>query len=585
MGRPMNRLTIRRIACAILAATLSLAAPPRATAQEAPPRVVPEEVRVEHFEVRGARVDDALRLLAETTGMSVGATAKAAEKTVSLRVEGALAREVLANLARVAGVAVRRDPDSRVHLVMTTDEYRDDLVVGRRERTRVFTLLHPNAVAVATAIRDLFGPRVILTEGVDEDQDGFSDGATSRSRRTTRSFQDELRLDGDSRQLDEARGGGSSATTRRDALRQQPLTAGQAQALERARAAGESGLEAEVQKIEATDRAIYVTSNRRNNLVLVRTSDEEAMSDIERLVVEMDRPTPQVLLEVKILEALVADGFRSVVDVDVATGHREFGPPSSAPRNPLLPGAAEGRGSVGGIGNFPLEGGTLVYQFMNDHLRARLQILQEERRVRLLGTPMLLCANDQEARLFVGEERPLVRNFTLQTNVSQGVVTDRVVPTVELQDVGTTLRIIPRINADRTVTLTILQDSSSTNTGAARIPVPQSGGGVTEVAVDTVTTTTVEAVIVGKDRKMLAVGGLFREEDTKSTEKVPVLGDVPLLGLLFRRDVELKERRELVLLVTPHVLSTPAEGEDRSQERLRDLSREPSWPPAADEKR
>ena len=59
--------------------------------------------------------------------------------------------------------------------------------------------------------------------------------------------------------------------------------------------------------------------------------------------------------------------------------------------------------------------------------------------------------------------------------------------------------------------------------------------------------------------------------DSEITEKVPLLGDVPLLGLQFRRDVRLKERRELVLLVTPHVLSTPAEGQERSRERLRDL--------------
>ena len=156
-----------------------------------------------------------------------------------------------------------------------------------------------------------------------------------------------------------------------------------------------------------------------------------------------------------------------------------------------------------------------------------------------------------------------------------GVAVDQVVPTVDLRDIGNTLRIVPRINADRTVTLTVIQDVSSVNLGGANLPVPNGDGGITNFAVDTVDTANLEGTVVARDGMTLAIGGLIRKEMIDRQSGIPYLMDLPLIGWLFGETVRAESHFELVLLITPHVLTTPAEGAAVSRARLEELSLHP----------
>jgi general secretion pathway protein D len=147
-----------------------------------------------------------------------------------------------------------------------------------------------------------------------------------------------------------------------------------------------------------------------------------------------------------------------------------------------------------------------------------------------------------------------------------------VTPVTELVDVGTNLFIVPKINADRTVTLVINQDNSTINKGGASIPVTGPSGSVTSFAVDTIDTASVSGTVVAKDGLTVAIGGLIRETTIDNVQKVPGLGDLPLVGAAFRKTVQEKKKTELVLLVTPHVITTPIEGQQRSLERVNALS-------------
>ena len=541
--------------------------------------------QVERLELDRIRVDEALRLLSELSGLNVVATPAAAEREVTgLLLQDVSARTAIETLCKLHDLWYRID--GPVVRIMTAEEYQRDLTVVRDPELRVFNLLHPNPVAVAMAIRDLFGARVRVSLGVDEDDlfgqalggDGRGGQRTSLGGSSAGRFSSRL---GGGAQNTFVTGmgvggiGGGGALARDDdeqALTREDLSAERLARLE------EEGGRITGGDLEGVTRGrpvIAVTVNRRNNLVVVRTSDREAMSEIERLVVELDRPTPQVLLEVKVLEVRLGDAFHSVVDVDWVDGPMQNNLPTGKPANPLLGGAATVAENVLAGGNLPLVGGALVYQYLNEHVRVRLQLLDRENRLSVLATPLLLCANDQAARIFIGEERPLVRNFELQTTTTNGVVSNQVVPTVDLRDIGQTLRMVPRINADRTVTLTIVQDISSVNPNGAVLPVPSGGGGLTTFAVDTVSTANLEGTVVARDGETLAVGGLIRKELVDRQEGVPLLMDLPLIGWLFGETVRAEERRELILLITPHVLLTPGEGEARTRERLRDLSLHP----------
>jgi general secretion pathway protein D len=207
--------------------------------------------------------------------------------------------------------------------------------------------------------------------------------------------------------------------------------------------------------------------------------------------------------------------------------------------------------------------------------------LATENRVNVLATPMILASNNRPASISVAEEVPITTN--IGTQFSQAANTGTLSgsqATTEVRSIGDNLLILPRINADRTVTLYITFDSSNRRMNGATIPVvtqtPDEMGQQTEmVSVDTVESRQLQTPVVAKDGMTIAIGGLIRTRVDNSQEKVPVLGDIPYLGKVFRREMRRRLKTELVLLITPHILATPFEGELVSKNRMRTLSDHP----------
>jgi len=144
--------------------------------------------------------------------------------------------------------------------------------------------------------------------------------------------------------------------------------------------------------------------------------------------------------------------------------------------------------------------------------------------------------------------------------------------------VGNSLLIMPNINADRTVTLRLLLEASEVLAQSANIPVPTGIGGVVNQTIDTVRRRTITATLVAKDSLTVAVGGLIEERIHDTRSQVPLLGDIPLRGLLARRQLTGKSRSELIVLIRPYVLNTPAESEAVSREGMTRLSIHPEAP-------
>ncbi len=561
---------------------LLLLLPAAAGAQDAPFRG--EEHRIKRIEFRGARITDAVRLIAEISGLNVVATEEAGKATVTLYLQGLTAGNAVETICKVAGLWYRRDADTQTFRVMSTKEFQKDHIVYRKNETRVFTLLHPNAIVIGQAIEDLFGDRVELSLGVEEEEAldlpggfGLGTGVGTGSigtglLGTTGGTPEQRRREQDRyfrRSYERGEYGGRS-----ESRVEAELTPDQIARLQESGAAEVTG--DLLRGVDAGDPTIYVTVNRQHNLVVVRTSDDLAMKEISQLIVELDRPTPQVLLEMKILELQVGEGFQSIFDIQVTDGPSSSGPEDSQPANPLLPSALTAPRNVLGSGNFAVEPGTFVYQFLNDTVRARLQLLATERRVNTLATPLLLASNNRPARLFVGEERVLTTGVSTDViTPSDGATTTTIDPETEVRDIGNSLLITPKINADRTVTLFLVHDSSSVSPDSATIPVATADGGVVPFPVDTVNTANVQATVVAKDGMTLAVGGLIRIELTDHEQKVPVLGDIPIIRFFFRKKVTDKSKAELILLITPRVLFTPAEADAVTRERVKALSSHP----------
>ena len=567
-----------------LATLLGAGAPPAAPARGA----------LRHVEFHDVPLADALRMLAEQSGNNYSSSAGAGATPVSVSLRWVTAQTAVEEICKTHGLWFRRDEQSGIVRVVTMAEFERDLVSFHEERDEVFTLLYPNVLEVAAAIRDLYGDRVRLSLGRTFDDE--SDELQSRFERFDLIDERSLGM-GALEGMDDDRGSQTTVVsgdggvvwtstggnaTNPPASRVRGLTPEMAEKVQQALAGSASnGADQVVAAYQDRPANIFVTVSRRNNMVIVRTSDEHALEAIRNLIRRLDVPTPTVLLEVKILSLDLGDGFQSNFDYQfggiVSGGGTAAQALGSFTGGEIAP-AAAGSMTPGGTG---LQSGTMTFQVVNEYFRARMQLLESKGRVKTLATPMLLTANNEVSRLFLGTEYPLIQDVSGQTLITTGD-TAAISPDTDFtyRPVGITLLITANINSDRTVTLRMLQEDSSISPGAATIPIVVSTGVVQNVSLDVVSSRSIAGTFVAKDNLAVAVGGLIQETVSNERDQVPVLGRIPVLGALFRRTTTAKSRQELIVMVRPHIINTPSEGEAISRELLKDLSIHPAAPEA-----
>ena len=580
----------------------------------APPATAPADAAgsklVQQVEFRELPLEDALRLVSRQTNLNLVASQAAGKTKVSLFLQNVPSKAVVEELCRANNLWYRQDDKSGIIRIMQVSEFQRDLTSFREEQTQVFSVLYPNAVSIASAIADLYGDRVRLSLGDDEITEESRDLSERLTRfdmvdqrsQSTNLFGNNGTAGGTTTTVtpygttvgSNNSGGYTSSTTARQLASSgtaaqstgpgdtyRPLTPGQAEAVTQAMKDAQSPTEREalLESLQRKPANIYVRVIRRNNLIAVRTGDQAILQEISKLVRRLDVPTPTVLLEVKVLSVTLSDDFNSVFDYQFSNGSGLAGGFTTGevqpPAGDLLSGSARKFAAMipGGTG---VQQQDLIFQFVSDSFRLRMQLLEDKNRVTELAAPLLLTANNEVSRLFVGENYPIVQNIS--TQVVQNQTSNVVAPntTIQFQPVGTTLLITPSINADRTVTLRLLQQNSQIITAGANIPVVNSSGGITQQPVDVVSARTLSGTIVAKDGLMLAVGGLIEENVTDKRAEVPVLGKLPGLGFFFRRQQTSRSRNELIIMIRPHVLSTPAESEGISKDLLSNLSIHPN---------
>lgn len=527
---------------------------------------------IQEIEFKDARVQDAIRVISELTGVNIIATNPAGEEQFNLFLRDVSVADAIDSIARVAGLWYRKNPDSGVFMVMTTEEYLKDIIVFREERTQTFTLKYQNVVTAAQTIEAIFGDDRVELELNTENSDLEIPGATlSTSRNTAGSSNRSGRTTGASRSRSVS--GQRNRTNNRRGQNELDMTAEQISLMERSlNAAAIQVSEKDLSRVRKDSQSpIFVSVNREHNLLFVRTADETAMQQIVDVIRESDRPTPQVLLEMKVISVKLDEGAQSAFDFSLNAGGITNGVLDGQAPNPLSPTTQASKVTLGLVNSALQASNTAVFQILNEHVRLRMQMLEEEGRVNVLSTPMLLASNNRAAKIFIGEETVVTTGFTATTGTGGGNNNTFIaapVPVTEKKDVGNTLTILPSINADRTVLMRVLQESSRLVPGGGRIPL-ESDGIINTVSIDTIDKSTLEGTVMAKDGLTVVVGGMITETDSDNERKVPLLGDVPLLGEVFRDTERSQDKQELVLLITPHVFTTPEEAERLSRERLK----------------
>ena len=278
------------------------------------------------------------------------------------------------------------------------------------------------------------------------------------------------------------------------------------------------------------------------NALIIRTAPPNYPL-LRETIQALDVRPAQVLFEVTVAEITLGTGDEYGIDWDHVSGgstQTSFGNPA----------AADSAISSG-----------LVLRFMslrNADIRAVLRAIASRSKVRVLSTPELLAMNNREARVLVGSRVP----FVASTRLGNDVAIDR---SVQYENVGTQLTLIPTINEDDYVSVRILQEVSSltTRTVAAALDAP------------VIATREASTRAVIRNGQTAVIGGLIGTSDEDVERGIPFLKDIPLLGWLFKSKSVVRNRTELAIFVTPYVVRTDADADaiwQRIRRRMNDAS-------------
>jgi general secretion pathway protein D len=196
------------------------------------------------------------------------------------------------------------------------------------------------------------------------------------------------------------------------------------------------------------------------------------------------------------------------------------------------------------------------------NVRAFMNLLMNLTDTNILSTPQVLAADNQKAKIVVGENRPF------PTGQAQGITGGTLV-TIERKDVGVTLELTPQVLEDDLIRLEIKQEITAIAENVAQTI----GSGSASIPVGPTTSKrSMETTTIAQDQQTLVVGGLVRDNVTLSERKVPLLGDIPWLGWLFKTQSRQTEKLNLLVFLTPHLVRDDADVVELNARKAKDVN-------------
>ena len=300
------------------------------------------------------------------------------------------------------------------------------------------------------------------------------------------------------------------------------------------------------------------------NNALVIAAPSAVIREIKSVVAKLDRARPQVLIEAVIAE-LSEEQARDVSAQLVITGKNRGGYITNfdGVLAGLLGTAFGGGESVGAAqiaGSLPQSVIGVVGDFdskTNRGMGLLVQAIKKDGRNKLLSTPSVITLDNEEASLTVGEQVPFPTGSYANSNNSNSV---NPFTTVNREDVGVMLKVKPQISKGNAVRLEIEQESSAVKTGTAD---SQLGA--------TTTKSTIQTNVMIRDGELLVLGGLIEGTTGESESKVPFLGDIPILGNLFKSSNNSDREKVLMMFIRPTIIRTPEDANKLSQSKFEHL--------------
>ena len=313
------------------------------------------------------------------------------------------------------------------------------------------------------------------------------------------------------------------------------------------------------------DYKTVITSHEETNSIIIR-SNPQKIKTLINIVSQLDIRRPQVLVEAIIVE--ISELSAKTLGVDtVFSGNSQDEQPVAITRFPsttspdllALLGSMDdnsdiatsaaatssllsSRGLVAGIGD--ITNG-------DDNFALLLNLLKADQDSDILSTPSGVALDNEEATLLVGQVIPITTGESLGAN--------NITPfrTTSREEIGITLEFKPQINEEDSVALSIRVEVSS----IAGAQLPNSSDLITNKS-------EIQSTVLADDKEIIVLGGLIKEEVEESINKVPILGDIPLIGQIFRSSAESVDKRNLMVFLRPTILRDAITTKDLSEEKF-----------------
>jgi len=315
-----------------------------------------------------------------------------------------------------------------------------------------------------------------------------------------------------------------------------------------------------------------------NTLIII--APDVVYRQLRTVIDQLDMRRAQVFIESLIVEVTSDQAAEFGIQWQGGLGH--LGSSSNAPgvfggtnfgttgqnilgiaQNPATAGTGLNIGVAGGTITLPGIGTVTNLQFL-------ARALETKNNANILSTPNILTLDNEEARIIVGQNVPFVTGQYV-TPASAGAATVNPFQTVERRDVGITLRVRPQISESGTIKMVIYQEVSS-----VQEPVSPTGI-ITNMRA-------IETNVLVDDGAIVVLGGLVQDNVTNSTEKVPVLGDIPLIGGLFRYETRKQTKTNLMVFLRPFIVRDDSDVRGVTNDRydqMRRLQEATRTPPSA----
>lgn len=297
------------------------------------------------------------------------------------------------------------------------------------------------------------------------------------------------------------------------------------------------------------DAVISVDTETRKIVVV---TDEETNLQIKEVIQSLDQPRPQVLIKVVFLEVTHNDsldfgveGGRSQKIGDVGTGKfaNAFGQSgiNQAGSNAVLSSIGQ---NVTGFG--PTPPGAGLYQMLGTDYEVTLRAIAQAGNAEILSRPSILARNNQPATISLGQQVPIVSSTTFNAVTGQ-------INNVTYQSIGIILRVTPFISPDGMVEMIVSPETSQLADRSQWVPISR------DALAPVINSRVADTVVVVPDGQTVIIGGLMQTQQLVSESKIPLLGDIPGLGNLFKRKQKSNNKTELMIFLTPHVIPAAAQ--------------------------